>query len=98
MNTAIKGGAITLCLLSTLAGAAFGNDREAAADAAADVLFDLDIENVSFKVRHDGYVDLVFGPGLPESRYRAAIRALKAHPQIPGILAGRGTSDLCPVP
>lgn len=69
----------------------------ARADAAtADVLFDLDIENASYKVRHDGYVDILFGPSLSEQQYQQALQSLKAHPDIPGVLAGRGSADFCP--
>jgi hypothetical protein len=58
----------------------------------------MDIENASFKVRHDGYVDILFGKSLSDEQYRAAIERLKAEPAIPGILAGRGSQDYCPIP
>lgn len=88
-------GTLLLALASLTAMAA---DPQRADAATADVLFNLDIENASYKVRHDGYVDIQFGPALPDDRYQAAIAALKAHPDIPGILAGRGSSDFCPLP
>jgi len=89
-------------LLGTVLAAAscisLAADPQSAEAATADVLFNLDIENASYKVRHDGYVDISFGPRLPETDYQAAITALKAHPDIPGILAGRGSADYCPLP
>ena len=66
--------------------------------ATADILFDMDIENASFKINHDGYVDISFGKSLSQEQYLAAVKRLKNNPAIPGVLAGRGSSDYCPVP
>ena len=87
-----------ILLIAVASWTAQAADPQRAEAAVADVLFNLDIENASFKVRHDGYVDILFGPALPDAGYQAAIAALKAHPDIPGILAGRGSSDFCPLP
>jgi hypothetical protein len=70
----------------------------AAEAAAAAVLFELDIENASYKVRRDGHLDILFGPSVPAERYRQALDALHAHPDISGVLAGRGSADFCPSP
>lgn len=87
-------------LLLTLGGGmstvAFADPAQRAQDAVDGVLFELDIDQVSYSVRPDGYVDLIFGKHLPEERYRQAIAALRTHPDIPGILAGRDVHDLCP--
>jgi len=53
-------------LLFTLSGALHAAAPQAAFTATGDVLFELETENASFKVRHDGYVDILFGPSLPD--------------------------------
>lgn len=85
-------------LLFALVGTASASDPQAAHTATSDILFELEIENVSFKVRHDGYVDILFGPSLPDKTMGEAVSKLKSHPDIPGILAGRGGQDFCPTP
>ena len=85
-----------MCL--SLSRVVLAGPSEAALAATADVLFELDIENASYKARSDGYIDILFGPGLAEDRYLEAITRLKAQPDIPGILAGRAASDYCPLP
>lgn len=45
-----------LILLFALSAQVHAADPQAAFTATSDVLFELDIENASFKVRHDGYV------------------------------------------
>ena len=87
-----------IILLLALSGQLQAADPQAAFAATGDVLFELDIENASFKVRHDGYVDILFGPSLPDDAMQQAIEKLRAHPDIPGILAGRGGEDYCPAP
>lgn len=87
-----------LVLLSSLCSPLLAADPQAAFTATGDILFDLEIENASFKVRSDGYVDILFGPSLPDAAMDEAMAKLKAHPDIPGILAGRGGQDFCPTP
>lgn len=79
--------------------AGIANAGQDAADAAlADILFDMDLENVSYALRSDGFVDITFGPSVPNDLYLEAVDRLREHPDIPGVLAGRGSTDFCPVP
>jgi len=89
---------LSTLLALTLLRPALAGAPGAALAATADVLFELDIDNASYKARDDGYVDILFGPSLSDARYREALARLRAHPDIPGILAGRGGQDYCPTP
>ena len=83
---------LTLALL--IGGApVFANESEAkASEAIANVLFDFDGSNefVSYIVRPDGFVDAVFARNTPEPLYTDVVAKLRAHPDIKGVLAGRG--------
>lgn len=82
----------TLILVkSAFAGA---NESET---AVARILFDADMENASYSVRRDGFVDILFGPSVSDTEYAKLLDQLKNHPDIPGVLPGRGMSDYCPV-
>ena len=81
--------------LALLIGSApvFANESEAkASEAVANVLFDFDGSNefVSYIVRPDGFVDAVFARNTPEPLYTDVVAKLRAHPDIKGVLAGRG--------
>ena len=81
--------------LALLIGSApvFANESEAkASEAVANVLFDFDGSNefVSYFVRPDGFVDAVFARNTPEPLYIEVVAKLRAHPDIKGVLAGRG--------
>jgi hypothetical protein len=65
--------------------------------AVTQTLFDADMENVSYSIRRDGFVDILFGPSVDEKEYIRIVERLRAHPDVPGVLAGRGKSDYCPV-
>lgn len=76
---------------------AFAGQDEANA-ALTDILFDMDLENVSYALRSDGFVDILFGAAVPEPAYLAAVQRMRDHPDIPGVLAGRGKTNYCPLP
>jgi hypothetical protein len=68
------------------------------ADAAvAAILFEQNMENASYNVRPDGFVDILFGPAVLDSEYSRLLNLLKHHPDIPGVLAGKGKSNYCPI-
>lgn len=74
------------------------DDTEArASEAVANVLFDFDGSNefVSYVVGPDGFVDAVFADNTPEPLYAEVVEKLRAHPDIKGVLAGRG-GPTCP--
>ena len=67
-------------------------------NALTNILFDEDMENVSFSLRGNGFVDILFGIAVPENDYVRIVGRLRNHPDIPGVLAGRGTANFCKVP
>jgi len=67
-------------------------------DAVASILFDANMENVAYSLRGDGFVDITFGIAVPEAEYIRILERLRAHPDIPGVLAGRGSKNYCAVP
>ncbi len=66
-------------------------------NAVTGILFEEDMQNVTYSLRQDGFVDILFGPSVPDSDYARILKKLKNHPDIPGVLAGKGISDYCPV-
>jgi hypothetical protein len=66
-------------------------------DALTAILFDENMENVSYNLRGDGFVDILFGPSVSDETYSHILNRLKTHPDIPGVLAGKGKGDFCPV-
>ncbi len=81
--------------LALLIGSApvFANESETkAGEAVANVLFDFDGSNefVSYVVRPDGFVDAIFARNTPEPLYVEVVAKLRAHPDIKGVLSGRG--------
>jgi hypothetical protein len=83
-----------VCLALPMAGFAGQTESEA---ALTKLLFDEDMENVSYSLRSDGFVDILFGPAVSDEDYSRILNKLRAHPDIPGVLAGRGRSNFCPV-
>lgn len=74
------------------------DEQDRAEQALADLLFDMDMENVTYSVRGDGFVDILFGPSVSKEDYWATVQAIKKHPEIDGVLPGRGVSDFCAIP
>jgi len=70
------------------------NESEA---AVARILFESDMENISFKVRSDGFVDILFGATVSDADYLRIIETLRADPDIKGVLPGKSTSNFCPI-
>jgi hypothetical protein len=60
--------------------------------ATAEILFDYDnsFEYTSFKVDHRGWVDILFAQNIPDDLYEEILDRLLNHPDIPGVLAGKG--------
>ncbi len=67
-------------------------------DAVTNILFEESMENVSYSFRSDGFVDIWFGPAVPEKDYSRIVERLRKHPDIPGVLAGRGSKNYCSIP
>lgn len=90
----MKPAPLFLMLALLLGGApTLANDTESkAGEAVANVLFDFDGSNefVSYVVRPDGFVDALFARNTPEPLYTEVVEKLRAHPDIKGVLSGRG--------
>jgi len=67
-------------------------------DAVTGILFDEGMENVAYSLRGDGFVDIVFGIAVADKDYIRIVERLRKHPDIPGVLAGRGSKNYCAVP
>ena len=67
-------------------------------NALTNILFDENMENVSFSLRGNGFVDILFGIAVAEKDYIRIVERLRKHPDIPGVLPGRGNTDFCKVP
>lgn len=81
-----------LCVQPAFAGA------DEAENAVTAILFDANMENVSYAFRKDGFVDILFGVAVPEAEYVRIVEQIRAHPDVPGVLAGRGSGNYCKVP
>lgn len=60
--------------------------------AVANILFDFDgaDEFASYRVNEDGFVDIVFARNMPDKVYSELLTRLQNHPDISGVLAGKG--------
>jgi hypothetical protein len=85
-----------LILLCSLAPAAWAGQAESEA-AVARILFDSDMENVSYKVRADGFVDILFGMAVGDAEYGRILEKLRSDPDIKGVLPGKSSTNYCPI-
>jgi len=69
-----------------------------AENAVTNILFDEKMDNVSYSFRGDGFVDILFGVAVPEDEYIRIVEIIREHPDVPGVLAGRGKGNYCSVP
>ena len=92
MRRLVAALASLLIALPALAGQAESED------AVTGILFDENMENVSYSLRGDGFVDITFGIAVEEKTYIRIVERMRAHPDIPGVLAGRGSRNYCAVP
>ena len=68
-------------------------DAQSRADEAVAVtLFEYEgsDEFASYRVNEDGFVDIVFAQNMPDKLYAELITKLENHPDIDGVLAGKG--------
>lgn len=68
-------------------------DELGKADAAvANILFDYDgaQEFASYRVNEDGFVDIIFARNTPDALYSEVLNRLQNHPDIDGVLSGKG--------
>lgn len=69
-----------------------------AENAVTNILFDENMENVSYALRSNGFVDILFGVAVPEGEFTRIVERIRKHPDVPGILSGRGKGNYCAVP
>jgi hypothetical protein len=67
-------------------------------NAVTNILFDENMENVFYSFRDNGFVDIWFGPAVPEKDYIRVVERMRNDPNIPGVLAGRGSKNYCAIP
>lgn len=64
--------------------------------AVTSVLFEYDADEfASYGVRDDGFLDITFARNTPDALYSEILNKLQNHPDIKGVLAGRGGPS-CP--
>lgn len=62
-----------------------------ASTAVANILFDADADEfTTYKVNARGFVDISFASNTPDALYSELLARLQNHPDIPGVLAGKG--------
>jgi len=87
--------ALFVALLVSLPAIAGPGEAE---NAVTNILFEENMENASYAFRGDGFVDILFGVAVPEGDYIRIVERIRKHPDIPGVLSGRGKGNYCAVP
>lgn len=88
--------ALLVASLFMVATGALAGEAESEA-ALTKILWDEEMENVSYKLRSNGFIDITFGSAVKDEDYSRILNKLQHHPDIPGVLAGRGGTNYCPV-
>ena len=64
--------------------------------AITNILFEYDAgEFTSYGIRDDGFLDITFARNTPDALYSEILNKLQKHPDIKGVLAGKGGPS-CP--
>jgi len=84
--------ALTLTLGFVTPGLALSEDLESkATDAVTNILFEFQAEEyASYRVNEKGFVDITFPGNTPDLLYSLILNKLLHHPDISGVLAGKG--------
>lgn len=79
------------------AGPVFAEDASPKTSAAVtNILFEYDADEfVSYGIRDDGFLDITFARNTPDALYSEILNKLQKHPDIKGVLAGKGGPS-CP--
>ncbi len=86
---------LTLMFIALLVSFPAFAGLEESENALTNLLFDEGMENVSYSLRSDGFVDILFGIDVPEKEYIRIVELIRENSNIPGVLAGRGTANFC---
>jgi len=67
-------------------------DAEAkTSSAVTNILFEYDADEfASYRIRESGFLDITFARNTPDALYSEMLNKLQKHPDIKGVLAGRG--------
>ena len=83
----------TALVCATLAiSPALADDRlDKATTAVTGTLFEHDADEFStYRIRNDGFAEVTFASNTPDALYSKILDALRKHPDINGVIAGRG--------
>lgn len=59
--------------------------------AVTNILFEYDADEfASYGIRGDGFLDITFAHNTPDALYSEILNKLQTHPDIKGVLAGKG--------
>lgn len=85
---------IVLIMMYGIAGASsvLADDPESKTSAAVTgILFEYDADEfASYRIRDSGFLDITFARNTPDALYSEILNKLQKHPDINGVLAGRG--------
>lgn len=72
--------------------AAYALDAETkATNAVTSILFEAEADDIaSYKINEDGFLDITFASNTPDLLYSLLLNKFLRHPDIKGVLAGRG--------
>lgn len=91
---------IASCLLISIPELAQSEDtpRFKADTAVANILWDYDNSEqfATWKVNRKGFVDIIFANNIPSELYVEILNKLRKHPDIDGVLAGKGGPSCSP--
>jgi len=82
---------VMTCGLSGTSPALAENAQEKTSAAVTNLLFEYDADEfASYRIRDDGSLDITFARNTPDTLYSEMLNKLQKHPDIKGVLAGRG--------
>ena len=94
MRNGIRGFFLAVLACAGLCGSLSHADDDPvfkASAAVSNILFDYDADQfASFAIRDDGFVDITFARNTPDALYSEMLGKLRAHPDIKGVLPGKG--------
>jgi ABC-type sugar transport system substrate-binding protein len=80
-----------LALQVSVPAAAEDDPLSKATSAVTEIIFDYNAEEfVTYNVRDNGYLDVTFARNTPDAVYNEMLEKLRKHPDIKGVLAGKG--------
>jgi hypothetical protein len=78
-------------LLLTVPALRAADEVDKASAAVTSILFESSADEfTTYVIKDDGWVDIIFARNTPDDVYSAILAKLQSHPDIKGVLAGRG--------